>query len=77
MWKPAILNYTRIGEAFEKEREALLKYINEDVTKMTHFLNIDTEYEALFMYSTWIGLDLEVDADPDRNLFFKGLMREV
>lgn len=51
VWGPPIMVYDHlIGEEFEQERKAVLKYYRNDVVKATAFMDLDTEYEFLEMY---------------------------
>lgn len=56
LWEPPIFDYSAwIGEEYEKQREAVLKYYKGDVVKTTKFFDLDVEADLMEDYYNWIN----------------------
>lgn len=56
VWEPPVLDYSElIDEAYEKKREAMVKFTNNDVARASEIMDVDTEVELIREYSHWIA----------------------
>lgn len=81
VWEPPVLDYSElIDEAYEKKREAMVKFTNNDVARATEIMDVDTEVELLQEYSDWVAANAnnaEFEDDSERAAFFDRLRSEV
>lgn len=69
-----------IGDEFEKQREAALKFYSDDVVKTTKFFDLDVEADLLEDYHDWIVIGNIYGRNPldktDVYPFYQDLRRE-
>lgn len=84
VWEPPAFCYDHlIGEEYEKKRESLMKYTNNDAVHTTKIMDTKTEADILSMYSGWLMSNIVEGQDGDdfevlhRTGFYLGLAKEV
>lgn len=81
VWEPPTFDYSRhIGEEYEKQREAILKYYGGNVAKTTEFLDVSVEWRLLMKHRRWVDEEADFamnESDSERERFFDGLYVEL
>lgn len=81
VWEPPNFAYNDlIGEAYEKKREAMLKFMADDRAKATAILDVDMDIDLLAIYGQWILENMDAARDSKssgRASFFLGLYERV
>lgn len=68
VWEPPELDYSKwIDNEHEQKREAVLKYIGNNIAKTTDFKDLRTGVEVLREYRGWVdeNVDTALEADDD------------
>ena len=83
VWEPPILDLSHlIGEEYDKKRESVMKYTNNNPVLTTKIMDLGAERDVLMNYTFWINValvDVPVD-EPDasyKQAFYEGLWNEV
>lgn len=78
VWEPPILDRSEwIGEAYEKKREAMLKFLKGDKARTTDLMDIEMEKDLLEDYLEWSGEEWQDARGSRAKIFFHGLYDEV
>ena len=79
IWEPPIFDYSHlIGQEYEKQREAVLKYTRSDVARTTGIMDAYAEMESDKMYERWLLENVDdctLEAGALR--FYRGLLEEL
>ena len=63
--KPILIYAHLIGEEYEKKREALMLYYDNDVVKTTQYLDKKDEMHLLYRYQRWMSREAPFDPWKD------------
>lgn len=82
VYEPPIFDYTWATdlEDYEKQREALLAHYNNDVVKVTTFMDLHTEWRLLEQHRYWAYEEASMaanDLDEEKVAFFDTLEEEI
>lgn len=78
IWEPPTFNYSMlIGDEYEKQREAVLKYTDNNVVRTTEILDARADADLMTTYLRWVVDNRDEAINPECERFFANLRQEL